>query len=170
MVGGERVRFCPRCELNVYNLSGMSKVEAEALLVNREGRLCVRYFRRADGSILTKNCPVGLRALRRKAARAAGAFLSAVLSFGAGVGGSRAVRMEGPGPEVERLEEAVVMGDVAVTEEPTATLLLPADTEDPGFEVVGQLAETASADRQSVMGRIAVPVRQPKPAQQNHKR
>src|SRR3712207_9211258 len=69
MVGDERVRFCGRCSLNVYNLSGMTRREAEALITRREGRLCVRFYRRADGTIITDNCPVGLRRLRRRMSR-----------------------------------------------------------------------------------------------------
>jgi hypothetical protein len=86
MVGDERVRFCERCELHVYNLSGMTRREAEALVTNAEGRLCVRFYRRADGTILTRNCPVGLSAVRRRAARVAGSVLSAALGFFAGLG------------------------------------------------------------------------------------
>jgi hypothetical protein len=86
MVGDERVRFCGQCELNVYNLSGMTRREAEALVAGTEGRLCVRFYRRADGTILTRNCPVGLRAVRRKVSRVAGAVLSAALGFFAGLG------------------------------------------------------------------------------------
>lgn len=85
MVGDERVRFCGQCSLNVYNLSAMSKSDAERLVSQTEGRLCVRYYRRTDGTILTKNCPVGLRALKRRASRIASASLSAVLSFFAGI-------------------------------------------------------------------------------------
>lgn len=86
MTGDDRRRFCHQCNLNVYNLSGMTRREAESLVANAEGRLCVRYFRRADGTILTSNCPVGLRALRRRASRVARAALSALLTFLAGVG------------------------------------------------------------------------------------
>ena len=86
MVGDERVRYCDRCELHVYNLSGMTRREAEALVTNTEGRLCVRFYRRADGTVLTRNCPVGLRAIRRKVSRVAGATLSALLGFFAGLG------------------------------------------------------------------------------------
>ena len=32
MEGDERVRFCRECNLNVYNLSGMTKREAESLV------------------------------------------------------------------------------------------------------------------------------------------
>src|SRR5205085_5967910 len=68
------------------NLSGMTRTEAESLITNAEGRLCVSFYRRADGTILTRNCPVGLRALKRRVTRVAGAMLSAVLGFLAGVG------------------------------------------------------------------------------------
>jgi hypothetical protein len=86
MVGDERVRFCGSCELNVYNLSGMTRREAEALVMGAEGRLCVRFYRRADGTILTRNCPVGLSAVKRRVARVAGSVLSAVVAFLAGLG------------------------------------------------------------------------------------
>lgn len=65
----KRVRFCSQCNLNVYNLSGMSRHEAEALITKPEGRLCVRFYRKSDGSILTQNCPVGLKAIKRRMAK-----------------------------------------------------------------------------------------------------
>ena len=92
MVGDERVRFCARCSMNVYNLSGMTKSEAEHLVVQAEGRLCIRFYRRADGTILTRNCPVGLRALKVRAARVATATASAALSFFAGLLASTGLR------------------------------------------------------------------------------
>ncbi|HEY9403947.1 MAG TPA: hypothetical protein VIQ24_14895 [Pyrinomonadaceae bacterium] len=85
MRGNERVRFCDQCSMNVYNLSNMTKKEAEALILNTEGRLCVRYYHRADGSILTDNCPVGLRALKRRVSGFSRAAISSVLSFFAGM-------------------------------------------------------------------------------------
>ena len=54
-----RKRFCGDCKLNVYNLSGMTRDEARTLLMNAEGRVCVRFYRRADGTVITKDCPVG---------------------------------------------------------------------------------------------------------------
>ena len=86
MYGNERVRFCEQCQLNVYNLSEMSRAEAEELIGRADGRLCVRYYRRNDGSILTQNCPVGLSRLKRRLSRVATAIGSSVLSFMAGVG------------------------------------------------------------------------------------
>ena len=47
MVGDARVRFCGSCQLNVYNLSDMSRAEAETLVRHAEGEedphLCVRF-------------------------------------------------------------------------------------------------------------------------------
>ncbi len=50
-----RVRFCGRCSQNVYNLIGMSREEAEKLLRER-GAVCVRLFKREDGTTITKDC------------------------------------------------------------------------------------------------------------------
>lgn len=86
MIGSDRARFCGQCNLNVYNLSSMTKEEAELLIGRTEGRLCVRYFRRRDGSVLTKDCPVGLRAVRRRMASVIRGLNAAVLTFFAGLG------------------------------------------------------------------------------------
>ena len=66
MAGDERVRFCGSCEKNVYNLSAMPRAEAEALLVAGDGKMCVRVYKRADGTVLTADCPVGARRQRRR--------------------------------------------------------------------------------------------------------
>jgi hypothetical protein len=67
MLGDERVRFCLSCEKDVYNLSSMTKDDAESLLRERLGNdLCVRFYQRTDGTILTADCPVGVKKKRRK--------------------------------------------------------------------------------------------------------
>jgi hypothetical protein len=81
MTGDERTRFCPECQLHVYNLSALSRPEAEELLRRTEGRLCVRLYCRADGTVLTRDCPVGLRAIRRRLAMATGAAVAITLAF-----------------------------------------------------------------------------------------
>jgi hypothetical protein len=97
MKGDERVRFCPHCQLHVYNISSMVPEEAEALIQKTEGRLCVRFFKRADGTVLTRNCPVGLaraNAAKRLASRLA-ACLGLVFTVSAGTCmGAVAVRRE----------------------------------------------------------------------------
>ena len=59
------VRFCRTCEKNVYNVSLMPRADAEKLILENEGNLCVYFARRADGTILTNNCPVGMRERRQ---------------------------------------------------------------------------------------------------------
>lgn len=86
MLGSDRVRFCGQCNLNVYNLSGMTRADAESLIAANEGRLCVRFYRRADGSIITRDCPVGLRAIQRRMSYLVRATAAAVLSFFASAG------------------------------------------------------------------------------------
>lgn len=84
MIGDDRVRHCQECKLNVYNLSEMARTEAERLIASREGRMCVGFYRRADGTILTQDCPRGLQATLRRVSRLAGAALSAMMSLGTG--------------------------------------------------------------------------------------
>lgn len=95
MAGDERSRFCGQCRLNVYNLSAMTRGEAEALVAEKEGRLCVRFYRRRDGTVLTQNCPVGWQRERKRLWPLTGGF-SAAIAFVCGL-----FRVEPP---------AVVMG------------------------------------------------------------
>jgi len=85
MYGDDRKRFCGDCKLNVYNLSGMTKDEAESLVMNAEGRLCVRFYRRADGSIITEDCPVGWAKVKHRTKVFATAAFSMVMALFSGV-------------------------------------------------------------------------------------
>ncbi len=85
MAGGERKRFCGDCKLNVYNLSGMTKYDAENLLMNSEGRLCVRYFQRADGTVLTKDCPVGWARVKSRVSAFATAIIALIVTITGGI-------------------------------------------------------------------------------------
>src|SRR6266404_1308658 len=76
MIGDERARFCGQCESNVYNLSAMSTLEAESLIARTESRLCIRYYCPKDGSIITQDCPVGLRRLKQRGRCLSGSWFS----------------------------------------------------------------------------------------------
>ncbi len=85
MQGDDRVRFCGQCEKNVYNLSEMTRADAESLIATTEGNACVRYYKRADGTVRTTDCAVGVSKRRRRrvlavvgASAVAGAALVAV--------------------------------------------------------------------------------------------
>jgi len=81
MTGNNRVRFCSECHLNVYNFAELTRPEAEDLLRSTEGRICGRLYRRADGTVITKDCPVGLRTARQRVARVATAAFAALVSL-----------------------------------------------------------------------------------------
>jgi hypothetical protein len=85
MYGDDRKRFCIECRMSVYNLSGMTREDAESLLISAEGRLCVRYFRRTDGTVLTRDCPVGWRAAKQRVSKVATAVFSMIAGLFAGV-------------------------------------------------------------------------------------
>ncbi len=118
MKGDERVRFCGQCSRHVYNLSAMSADEAADLVEHHEGRLCVRFYRRADGTVLTQDCPVGLRWVRRRVMAVAAAIV-ALLGFGFWRWSRREVPlppeqvMQGRVPALRPTQGEVFMGDVA---------------------------------------------------------
>jgi hypothetical protein len=103
MIGDERVRYCPECKLNVYNFSAMPECEIRRVIANRQGRLCARWYRRTDGTMLTADCPVGFHARVRKASLVAGAALSAMM----GVGTAKAQQTsKAAGPSLVQIEKA----------------------------------------------------------------
>ena len=87
MTGDDRVRFCGQCNLHVYNLSEMRREEAVALVTRAAGTPCLRLYRRRDGTVLTDDCPVGLRWIRKRMRRVAAAvagFLGVVIGTSGG--------------------------------------------------------------------------------------
>ncbi|MGE4132227.1 MAG: hypothetical protein AB7F86_11355 [Bdellovibrionales bacterium] len=73
MKGDDRVRFCGACKMNVYNVSGLNKEEVDELLfrLTKGERVCMRLARRADGTIITRDCPVGIKLAQRMKMRVA---------------------------------------------------------------------------------------------------
>ena len=136
MIGSEQMRFCGHCNLNVYNLSGMTRDEAEFIIARNEGRLCVRFYRRADGSIITSKCPVGLRAIKEGVSYWTKAIGAAALTFLATVGFYRLL------PAVSPFDPQMAMGSIR---SPVDQVLL----------VQGEMTAPVPEDR-FTMGRIAL--------------
>jgi hypothetical protein len=108
MEGDERRRFCRQCGLNVYNLSEMSRNEAEELVRSAEGRLCVRFYHRRDGSVLTRNCPVGFGRARRALLLQASALGAVFLSIPAVAAAWTRVRSKVEPAVVEPLRQLAI--------------------------------------------------------------
>lgn len=67
MVGDDRARFCTRCAKDVYDLSAMTQTEAEDFVEKAlTTGACTRFFQRADGTIITADCPEGVAMKRRQ--------------------------------------------------------------------------------------------------------
>lgn len=111
MVGNDTTRFCGECRLNVYNLSAMSRPEAEALIANAEGRICVRYHRRTDGTVITQDCPVGARTIRQRLLLRVQAVFAAFAAFFVGANAN-------PGHAEQKKEPARTGGFRRVTMAP----------------------------------------------------
>jgi hypothetical protein len=79
MKGDDRVRHCASCKLNVFNVREMTKAEVEDLIDRTQGRLCMRLYKRWDGTVLTADCPVGVSRAR---VRLASALLTAAAFVG----------------------------------------------------------------------------------------
>ncbi len=94
MTGDERVRHCAQCDKDVFNLSAMTRVEAEALIVEKKHDLCARYYQRPDGTILLSDCEVG-RAQQRRL-KLVGAGLLVTITAGAAAGATLTDRTSYP--------------------------------------------------------------------------
>jgi hypothetical protein len=79
MEGDDTTRFCGQCSKYVYNLSEMAEADAQALVDEREGKICARFYQRPDGTMLTDDCPVGVSAARKRIALISGGVAGAVL-------------------------------------------------------------------------------------------
>jgi hypothetical protein len=116
MSGDERTRFCGDCKKNVHNLSEMTREEAEALIVEKEGRLCVRYYQRHDGTILLKDCTVGVKRKRKRRIIVAGAAAMLAGGVAYAIATKREKRVEAMVGDVEPRE--MVQGGISPDPEP----------------------------------------------------
>jgi hypothetical protein len=120
MTGDDRIRHCSECNLDVHNLAAMTEREVLRLIVASRGqRLCARLYRRADGTILTKDCPVGFRAKVLRVSRRIGVVLSGALSVGFAYA-------QAPSPQnssLVQIDQAQNAIDVVIVDETGAVVL-----------------------------------------------
>lgn len=153
MTGDDRSRHCGDCKLQVYNLSAMTRDEAQALLSGVEGRLCARFARRRDGTVVTRDCgPIRARIRRRmRRLRMAAAALLGLVS-------TLALSACGRTPDTARVPPAPkeapkpLPGD----QPPLMGVVCPSPPDAGHPEIMGEIEIP-----QHAMGRVALP--QPKP-------
>jgi len=91
MIGNDQVRRCETCRLNVYNTAAMTSADVERMVLSAEGRVCMRLYRRGDGTVMTRDCPVGLRKYARRVSRLVSVAAAALLAFATSAFGQDAV-------------------------------------------------------------------------------
>ena len=149
MLGDDRRRYCGECKLNVYNLSGMTRAEAENLIQTTEGRLCVRFYKRDDGSVITEDCPVGWSRVKQRTKAYVTALASLIFTFFGALGllglfdrsreiSMGAIPVSSPTP---KQTPRVLMGDVSM----------------------GTPVPTPKQTPQAMMGNVAMPTPEKRP-------
>lgn len=81
MTGNDQLRFCEHCNLEVTDLSSMTRQEAMRLVAQSQGRMCVRFIQRPDGRLLTRKMPEKLYRISRRVSRIAAGAFTATLSL-----------------------------------------------------------------------------------------
>ena len=149
MLGDDRKRHCGECKLSVFNLSGMSRTEAENLIMNAEGRLCVRFYKRADGSVITQDCPVGWARVKQRTKAYVTALASMIFTFFGAIGLVTAFKKSN-----ETVVGMIPYSTATPRQTPQAT---PKDTP----EVMGEIAvPTPTPEKDQIVGRIVLPKNQ----------
>ena len=123
MAGGERARHCASCKQDVYDLSGLTRAEGVELVRRAQGgeEICVRFRRRADGTVLTADCPSQVKRARvvrkglRGVAASAAALLGGALAQGCEPNTAPAQTMTAPVAPL-----IVFESEVEVTSDPSA--------------------------------------------------
>src|SRR5438874_6250078 len=83
MAGDHGVRHCTTCKQNVYNISELTRAQAEELIATKDARMCMRYYHRADGTLLLRDGAIAYRPTGLIAAGAAAlALAGAALWYG----------------------------------------------------------------------------------------
>lgn len=130
MDGDDRKRFCHQCSKHVYNFESLNTAEIQDLLGTAS--VCGRFYQRSDGTVLTADCPVGVRLAHSRLGRwtlrtAAFAFVI----FGAAM--ATFARIDGANSEgfiasngfitlqrfIGRLAPQHVMGDISIFPTPS---------------------------------------------------
>lgn len=95
MSGDDAIRFCGRCQQNVYDVTELSSAQVEALLGTKA---CLTFYQRKDGTLVTRDCPEGIALRRRRAVRHALVATSIASAIGAAVAGMQETRRIAPAP------------------------------------------------------------------------
>ncbi len=108
MTGDDKHRFCSHCNKWVHNLSAMPTEEAERLVCESAGNVCVRFARDAvTGATLTLNYAPKPQTSRRRALATIASIGAAIVAAGT-MGAIQLMRKTAPAPR------SIIMGEMMV--------------------------------------------------------
>ncbi len=123
MIGNEQVRFCQHCSLQVHDLSKITRKEALRLVAASQGRLCVRYRKRPDGTLDTAERAAPLTQIKRRLSRLAAGAFTASLSLASNVAAQSTRPAGGNQAVVIQPAETATLGRILVRDGQTASLV-----------------------------------------------
>lgn len=145
MPGGDDIRFCGRCRQNVYNLSEMNETQVRELV---QGPVCVRFFARGDGTVVTRQCSPMLEAARRRMVAMAAGLLPLAAAFWGSVAWLRG-KVQGQAP--------VAVGAIAPVEIRGMPTIVPPVPDEPPRPVMGEPVAPPPRKPRRLMGKPALP-------------
>ncbi len=120
MEGDDAVRHCGACDQKVYQLSNMDSDQVEEFLLSRRTRglrTCVRFYQRADGTMLTSDCSVGKKRKRKKQVVTAFGAL-AVSASAVGIGMRAQSNSPTPKEKPVVIEHEIMGAEIAIPDRP----------------------------------------------------
>jgi len=127
MAGGERVRYCSECKLDVYDFSRVSDEDIRQVVFGRQQRLCARVRQRPDGTMLSQDSHPRFSNAMRRISRVGRIALTAAISVAPALGSPPPMRAE---PELFQIQQklrglalAVVDIDGALVPKAEVTIL-----------------------------------------------
>jgi hypothetical protein len=155
MSGNDKARFCKSCQKNVFNISMMTRQQAESLIHSREGNLCVRYAQREDGTVITNDCPVGIEKAKSAVYKPWRFFVASVAGIIAAICGALGISPSFAQPPIDppsRIDKTLkVVGRIAP---------IPKTNQAPPVLMGEMPAHSTSSQAPVLMGKPA-PLKQP---------
>ena len=112
MIGNDQMRFCEHCNLDVHNISSMTRTQAQRLVSRSNGRLCVRYHSDSTGQPLTLPLIQKLHRINRRVSRIAAGAFTASLSITSAVAQNSSSRYIPRPPEAVQINPQLLTGSV----------------------------------------------------------
>ncbi len=164
MTGDAQKRFCDSCSKHVYDLSTMTREDAEAL-VNRGESVCIRMQRDAGGSVKTK--PMVMNTRDTKADRFPPRWMRAAASVAAMLGITSlfqsGCKKEEPNHVLGEMipKNVRTMGLVALPDREMGAVAPSTQPIEPAFEMGDIAAPSTQPVEPILIGVIAAPATQP---------